>query len=84
MAIDRIQESQSWPVNELGEIVAEVGIGSTTVVGFIPSSFIPTNITTKKIVINGLGSISNTGIPASVRYGMIAAQVISSTEWAVA
>lgn len=50
MAVD-IQEATSWPVNELGEIVAQAGVGTNTIVGWLPSSMLPLDITTNKISI---------------------------------
>lgn len=35
--VDTVLESPSWPVNELGEIVSKRGIGTTNVVGYIPT-----------------------------------------------
>lgn len=41
MAIDNTQEAGSWGVNELGEVVICAGIGSSKIVGQLPSNFIP-------------------------------------------
>lgn len=41
MSTDSVKESQSWPVNEQGEIVLTTGIGSNNIVGFIPENQIP-------------------------------------------
>lgn len=48
---DNIQEVQVWPVNEQGEIVFEQGTGSTNITGYVSSSFIPVNVTSKKAVV---------------------------------
>jgi hypothetical protein len=151
---DNVLEAQVYPVNELGEIVMQTGVGTTNVVGYISSNFVPSDAVTKKMVVVGavaitavatvvtatstllastLGQIvpvnsasnvtltlpssaaafaanpfglivisqlgvgvptfapggsdflrATSGVPACVQYGMIAAQVISSTEWALA
>jgi hypothetical protein len=40
-----------WPVNELGEIVAQAGAGTTTITGFVSQDQIPTDTSTNKVVI---------------------------------
>lgn len=45
-----------YPVNELGEIVAQAGVGSTNVVGYISDELIPVDPDTKAMVIAGMGS----------------------------
>lgn len=47
---DNTAESQTYPVNELGEIIfAQSGSGSTTVAGFIDSTFIPVDPRTGRV-----------------------------------
>lgn len=55
MAVD-IQEATSWPVNELGEIVAQAGVGTNNVVGWLPSSMLPVDSLTNKVGIVGVAS----------------------------
>lgn len=43
MAQDLTQEAGTWGVNELGEVVLNVGTGSSNIVGQLPSNFIPTD-----------------------------------------
>ena len=47
--VDTVIESGSWPVNELGEILASPGVGTSTVVGYIPSEMIPTDPSTNRV-----------------------------------
>lgn len=51
MAEDMIKETGVWPVNNEGEILVQAGTGSTTVAGYLPEAFIPTDVTTGKMVI---------------------------------
>lgn len=53
MSVDII-EGTCWPVNELGEIVVQSGVGSTTIAGFTPSSMIPMDATTNRLAIAGI------------------------------
>jgi hypothetical protein len=50
MAYD-VKETASFPVNELGEVVVQYGKGTTSVVGVIPSCYIPVDPDTNKMVI---------------------------------
>ena len=50
MAYD-VKEANCWPVNELGEIVSQSGIGSNNIVGYIPSSSIPIDPESKKVIL---------------------------------
>jgi hypothetical protein len=58
MAYD-VKEAPSWPVNELGEIVMQSGVGSGSVVGFIPSNQVPIDPDTKKVTVSGVVGVSN-------------------------
>lgn len=51
MAIDTVQEAQVWPTNELGELVFDVGYGSTNIAGQIGSNFVPVNTKTGKVAV---------------------------------
>lgn len=56
-----------FPVNAAGEIVAEVGVGGTTVVGTIPNAFVSVNPATKALVIAGIsGGGSAAPAPAAI------------------
>jgi len=61
MAVD-IQEGTSWPVNELGEIVAQAGLGTNNVVAYVPSALVPVDGTTNKLNIVGMPENSLTGM----------------------
>lgn len=61
MAVD-IQEATSWPVNELGEIVAQAGVGTNNVVGWLPESMIPVDANTNKLAIAGLTNDLSTNL----------------------
>lgn len=50
--VDTVLESPSWPVNELGEIVSKRGIGTTNVVGYIPTGIVPVRLDNKLIIRN--------------------------------
>lgn len=50
--VDTVLESPSWPVNELGEIVSKRGIGTTNVVGYIPTGIVPVGLDNKLIIRN--------------------------------
>lgn len=50
MAVDQIQEARVFPVNSSGEILVQRGVGVTSRAGDIPSSAIPIDITTNKMV----------------------------------
>lgn len=39
--VDTVKEAPTWPINELGEIILEEGIGSYNISGQILSSFVP-------------------------------------------
>lgn len=47
---DTILETNTWPVNELGEILVQTGVGTNTVVGYVPSISTPSDPTTNKAV----------------------------------
>lgn len=47
---DTILEAAVWPVNELGEILVQTGVGTTTVTGYIPTSQVPADTTSNKAV----------------------------------
>lgn len=47
-----IKASAVWPVNSLGEIVAQVGTGNQTITGGLHSGFLPVDDSTNKLVIN--------------------------------
>lgn len=46
-----IREATTWPVNELGEIIAQFGVGSTSTSGQLPASSVPVDPSTNKLVI---------------------------------
>jgi hypothetical protein len=52
---DNVLEAQVYPVNELGEIVMQAGVGTSNVVGYVPSNFVPSDAVTKKMVVVGAG-----------------------------
>lgn len=54
---DNIQESPFWPVNSLGELIFESGVGDTTKVGYLSSHLIPQNVTTKAVPVAGMGNL---------------------------
>jgi lysophospholipase L1-like esterase len=51
-----VKESPCWPVNELGEIVVQPGVGSGRTVGYIPSSQVATDPDNNKVVFTGMQS----------------------------
>lgn len=59
MAVDNVSEAQSFPVNEIGEIVAQSGVGSTVIAGYLPSNMIPLDLNTGKLVVAGLYDAPN-------------------------
>lgn len=65
---DTVVEGSVWPVNELGEIVAASGSGSSNVAGWLPLSFIPHNIGGKLPVV-GLASTSPYEVDIKEKYG---------------
>lgn len=44
--------TSTWPVNELGEILAQSGVGSSTTSGQLPNDLVPLDGTTGKVIIN--------------------------------
>ena len=50
MAYD-VKEANCWPVNELGEIVAQDGVGSTNITGYLQSSAIPVDPSTRALAL---------------------------------
>jgi lysophospholipase L1-like esterase len=69
MAIDTVLEGQAYPVNELGEIVMQAGVGTSNVVGFLPSNFIPTDYASKKMVVVGAGGA--TAVATATTLGLV-------------
>lgn len=47
--------SGEWPLNELGEIVVQQGVGTTNVVGYVPAQQITADKATNKVVMVGVG-----------------------------
>lgn len=58
MAYD-IKEATTWPVNELGELVIQSGIGSNTTTGQLPDNLVPIDPTTGSIVMRFPASVVN-------------------------
>lgn len=51
MTNDTVKESQTWAVNERGEILVEMGTGTTTKVGNISSNMVPKSTVTDNVVL---------------------------------
>jgi hypothetical protein len=51
MAIDSVLEQPGYPVNELGEVVVQVGVGTSNVVGMLPASLKPVDSVSGKMVV---------------------------------
>ncbi len=52
--VDTVLEAQSWPVNELGEILLQSGVGINVKAGNLSSNFVPTDVVTGNVLVVGL------------------------------
>ena len=86
MAQDLINEAGVYPVNSNGEIVLQSGTGNNTVVGYINSSQVPTDVSTNKMVVKMPVDVPQLVIDSSnsvsgISYNSTGASIERRPEW---
>jgi hypothetical protein len=79
--VDTVRESQAFPVNELGEIVLQSGIGTANVVGFLSSSQVPSDFQTNKMVVRFPENIAGSVSSAQMNSAIAAASGVLTVTW---